>query len=432
MAHLESPRPTASRPSRTTRLRHARWLYPFLRVVLGYLLNLKYRIRAHGTDVFRSIRPPYIVLGNHTNVWDPFLVNASVPEPIHYIVSDTQFRSRIVRFGLGLVGSIPKTKAVSDLETVKKIIQVKNEPGVIGIFPEGQSSWDGRTLPLVYSTAKLIKSLKQDVIVCRSNGAFLSRPRWSRDGRRGELHLYFTHLFRGSELKTLSVEEVFTRIRDALHHNEGEWQRRNRRPYLGRRRAEYLEEALYWCPACGAFSSLRSNRAHLSCGRCGYTVRYTLHGDLRREGPGPDPGTLQEWSDRQQEALAQRIGGATSGVAAGDPDAGLFPEEPVELRIGRRRGALKRAGLYALTMDSEGLLLRAADGTGERIIPLSAMDGFNVQHHERIEFFVGPRLYQLRFPKRRHNARKYLDAYNILRERGLDGGESNQLLSALP
>ncbi len=382
--------------------------------------------------MFQSIRPPYIVLGNHTNVWDPFLVNASVPEPIHYIVSDTQFRSRLLRFGLGLVGSIPKTKAVSDLETVRNILQVKNEPGVIGIFPEGQSSWDGRTLPLVYSTAKLIKSLKQDVVVCRSNGAFLSRPRWSRDGRRGELHLYFTHLFRSRELRSLSVEEVFQRIQEALHHDEGAWQRKHRKPFVGKRRAEYLEEALYWCPSCSGFSTLQSRIAHLRCQNCGYTVRYTLRGDLQRESDGPEPGTLQEWSDRQQNAVAELIRRRAETPTETDPDAGLFPEEAVEVRIGRRRGAMKRAGLHVMSMDEEGFFLRAADGSGERIIPLSAMDGFNVQHHERIEFFVGQRMYQLRFPERRHNARKYLDAYVILRKRTLDGAESNRLLSPLP
>jgi len=84
----------------------------------------RYSVTAENLDVVRNLRPPYLVLPNHTSVWDPFFVNKFIPGVIHYVVSDSNFRSRIVEFGLGLVGSIPKTKVMSDLDTVKNIMKV--------------------------------------------------------------------------------------------------------------------------------------------------------------------------------------------------------------------------------------------------------------------------------------------------------------------
>ncbi|MFW5812371.1 MAG: lysophospholipid acyltransferase family protein, partial [Alkalispirochaetaceae bacterium] len=167
-----------SRRQRNRKLRVSRGLHRILRFILGSYLKAQFNLQSRHQEVLSRIRPPYLVLCNHTSVWDPFFLNSKLDAPIHYVVSDSQFRSRFVAFGLGLVGSIPKTKVLADLETVKSIVKIKHDRGIIGVFPEGQTSWDGHTLPLIPSTAKLIKSLKVPVVIARIEGAYFARPRW--------------------------------------------------------------------------------------------------------------------------------------------------------------------------------------------------------------------------------------------------------------
>ena len=70
-----------------------------------------------------------------------------------------------MRWLLKLVGTIPKAKVIPDIETVNDIVQVvRRQKGIIGLFPEGAQSWNGSTLPLVPSTAKLLKLLKVPVV----------------------------------------------------------------------------------------------------------------------------------------------------------------------------------------------------------------------------------------------------------------------------
>ncbi|MFW5836345.1 MAG: lysophospholipid acyltransferase family protein, partial [bacterium] len=130
------------------KIRGSKTMNRFLRLTLGPWLARRYRVRTENLELVKRLRPPYLVLANHMCVWDPFFVNNFVPEVIHYVVSDANFRSKLVEFGLGLVGSIPKTKVMSDLETVKNIMKVKEAGGIVGIFPEGQNTWDGHTMPM--------------------------------------------------------------------------------------------------------------------------------------------------------------------------------------------------------------------------------------------------------------------------------------------
>jgi 1-acyl-sn-glycerol-3-phosphate acyltransferase len=112
------------------------------RVLLKNLFNVK----PENVEVVNREHGPMLLMGNHSSVLDPFIVAIFIRRPVQYVISDSQIRSPFLSFLLGLVGVIPKTKVVADLDTVKRIVAVKRENGIIGIFPEGQSSW-GRLRP---------------------------------------------------------------------------------------------------------------------------------------------------------------------------------------------------------------------------------------------------------------------------------------------
>ena len=359
-------------------------------MTLGPWLSRLYNLHAENIEAVRRLRPPFLVLPNHGSVWDPFMVNWFVPGAIHYVVSDANFRSRLVEFGLGLVGSIPKTKVMSDLQTVKNIMKVKERGGVVGIFPEGQACWDGHTLPLTYSTAKLAKLLRIPVVTARLAGAFLSKPRWSRTVRRGRVTIRYDVAFTPEELKAASVEEIDAKIAELLTHDEFEYNRNRRVRFLGRNRAEYAEIALFACPECRRFSTLRSERNDLACTACGYRVRFSIYGLFRKRSKRLHFDTMRAWNVWQIRELHRRL---ADYVHETDPQP-LFREERVRVQIGYKSMPLTdyRTGRIELFPDS--MLLTPEQGAPERF-PLSRIDGINVQNNEHLEFYFGDDLYRI-------------------------------------
>ncbi len=372
------------------RIKGSEALNRLLRLTLGPWLVSRYRVTAQNAGMLRKLRPPYLVLPNHCSVWDPFFVNNYVPGVIHYVVSDANFRSKVVEFGLGLVGSIPKTKVMSDLDTVKNIMKVKEAGGIIGIFPEGQNTWDGHTLPIYFSTAKLAKLLKIPVVTARISGAYLSKPRWSKVRRRGKISIRYDLAFTPEQLRQASLQEIDARVLELLDHDDYQFNRANRHRYVGPDRAEYAEIALFTCPQCRAFDTLRSSGNRLGCRECGYTVRLDLYGFFRPVRGTLRFDTVREWNLWQIEELRRRI---DAFVVSGS-DTPLFTENRVKVEIGYKSMPLEAYRVGRLELYPGRIELTGSDGTRDAF-RVERIVGMNVQNNEYLEFYHDDHLFKV-------------------------------------
>lgn len=372
----------------------------FLRYTVGPYLRWLFRVDPQNTELFDKLKPPYVVLANHACMLDPFMVNAWLPAPIHYVVSDSNFRSRLVDFGLSLVGSIPKTKALSDLDTVKNIVKIKMKKGIIGIFPEGQSTWDGHALPMVYSTAKLLKSLKIPVVVAKITGAYFSFPRWARGVRRGRVELHYHVGMTVAELKQSSVDQIYQRITELLDHDEFEAQRDRMVPFLGPRRAEYVERVLFNCPECKALDTLQSRGDLLGCTSCGYTVRFGVYGFFEPVSGPLYFETIRAWNLWQIENLSKRL----DGMAQEGSREPIFSESDAIVRIGYKSSPLEPLDRGRLTCYLHRIVLSGAE---EHTFDIARIEGMNVQNMEHLEFYHEGNLYRVTLPSPRGNTYKW-------------------------
>ncbi len=398
------------RPGKTRRIRTYRTFNRLLQLTLGRYLTWRYNMAAENLELFERLSPPFLVLTNHTTFWDPFMVSNFVPHPIHHVTSDANFRNPVMRFFLGLVGSIPKSKQISDLETVKHIMRIRSRSGVIGIFPEGRRSWDGHTLQLIYSTAKLIKLLRIPVVTVLMKGAYLSLPRWTRHPRRGRLLLSFRLGLSSAEIASQSVEEIYGRLTGLLEHDEYSWQRENRIPFRGRRKAERLERTLFLCPRCQTMGAMESRGDRLACRACGGAVLYNEYGFLEAQGGPPPFETVRDWNLWQIERLQALLAEARQG----GPDNRIFSDGPVWLFRGYRSSPLKKLRLGDLTLYPDRAVFSPRQG--RRIhFPLNEMSGVNIQNRERLELYLSNTLYRFLFIDPRVSAYKWMLSMNVLR-----------------
>ncbi len=406
---------------------NSRFFTTLVRWTYGIWLRLAYNIQVVGLDRVRNLHPPFVLVGNHTNILDPFILNAIIPHPIHWVTSDGNMRKPLIRFLLlKLVGSIPKSKAIPDIETVNWIVEViRKKRGVVGLFPEGQASWDGCTIPSYHSTAKLLKILKAPVLLGKTQGGYLSLPRWTKFRRRGRIILDFSILFTPEELKILSPDGIYARLEAGLFHDETAWEEKNRIAFAHPRRAENLELALFMCPSCSSVATMRSSGDRFFCSSCGLGLRFDAYGRLSapeeegRESGNPTgsqgastPATVREWEAWQRKAFREYV----LQAAAKGNETPLLSSENVRLSRGWRMERMKDIGRGRLALYRDRLDF--TPGTGPALsIPAADIEGPGVLKKNLFEFYVEKSVYRATFPDLSHTGRSWAAALEILGEK---------------
>jgi len=410
------------------------WL---VRHTYGYWLRWNYRISPINRELFSTLKPPFILVGNHTTLLDPFMTNSFVPYPIHWVASDGNMRNPIMRFLLiKLVGSIPKSKAIPDIETVSWIVDlIKNRRGVVGMYPEGQSSWTGTPFPAFYSSAKLLRLLRAPVVLTKTRGGYLTKPRWTHVRRRGRTEIEFSVLFTPEQLKSLPLHEIDRRLNDALAYDDSAWCKERGILFASARGAESLELAIYICPNCGAHASLHSKGRLLTCDRCGFSVEYgddsrltiASQGDTAAHpklfdgtgaAGGPSvalfPDTVAAWMPLQSDMLKNALEEALRTKSA----ELIFSDELVRLRRGKRIDSMKTVVRGKIALYTDRLEFTASRGTAAApiVFALDTVEAEGVLKWNFFEFYQGMSVYRVVFSDPKASGKKYADAIGLLRE----------------
>ena len=410
-----------AKPGRNAyRPHNPRWFNRLLRFTYGIYLGKRFRIHCIGKEIFDTLKPPFVIIPNHVALLDSLLVGSNVPQPIYWIASDGNMRTTIMRFVLKLVGAIPKSKYIPDLETINAMVEVvRKRKGVIGIFPEGTATFDGHTQDLVPATGKLLKLLKIPVVTAIVKGAYSSMPRWAWTNRFGQVEIEFKLAFSTEELKQLKADEVLLRLRAALEYDEADWQQERHIPFYGKARAENLETVLFHCPACGNSESMRSVGHRFLCTACGvswYLDRFYNFHPKNRNGSPYNIKTIRDWSLWQAEAYTAKV---LKRVGTEGRDATLLINMDTSIYRGRKLDPLRKINTGQLVLYPDRIELQTGGHT-HLCFPLGAIEGEGVFKRNFLEFHHGRILYQGHFPERSASARKWLMTLGILRRSGLD------------
>lgn len=224
---------------------------------------------------------PALILANHVTSLDPFYLSTGIARPVFYVASDHIFRlglaSRIISF---LVAPIPIVKSRIDLRTIRTIRTIKSiidQAGLVGLFPEGNRSFNGLTGRILPATGKLVRQLRSPLLLYKIHGGYLSSPRWGRHRRRGVIRCELAMMLTADELAAMSPDAINELIQSGIDVDAFADQKSSPVRFKGRRLAEYLERALFICPKCEGLSTLSSKENLFFCS-CGLTVRYNHFG----------------------------------------------------------------------------------------------------------------------------------------------------------
>ncbi len=374
-------------------------------------------IKARFRFTYERVRPrhkPYILIANHTCVYDPILIGFSFRDPLYYVASDHLFRLGLLSSLLVFaVAPIPRAKSTTETKTVMEIYRHLKEGLNVCIFAEGNSTFSGETGYIPPSIGKLARRTGASLITYRIIGGYFSLPRWSHNVRKGRLRGYAVHEYTPGELREMTDDGINEAVARDLYVNAYDEQEKDPVAYRGDRLAEHLEYALYCCPRCRNFSTLHSSGDRLRCD-CGLDLRYTEYGYLEpydaQSGEAPFRRVL-DWF-RWQKGMIR----ACAAEALADPACAERPvfsdDGQILIRTVRaRRNKPVAEGTVDFYRDR--MVLRK-NGGGEIVFRLAEIPNMSVIIQMNLIFSTEDGVsYELHSDHPR-SALKYLDLYREL------------------
>lgn len=263
----------------------SRPLYAIGRAGLYAVLKVLYRFKRVFHFDPKEMKGKQVVLISDHSSWTEFWFAVSGYRFVRFscIVGYHQMFRKFLFWLMLMMGCIPKRHFEKDLRPVRQMMRVANHGGSLAFFPEGTFSFAGTAQPVNPGTVGLLKGLGLTVVLCKSYGAFCSRPSYKRHTvSRNYQEYHYEILFTPEELKEKTPEELSKKLTERFAYNDFAWNREYRFAYRDRepliRDAELL---LYRCPQCGAEYEMHTEGDAIVCARCGNRITmdeyYALH-----------------------------------------------------------------------------------------------------------------------------------------------------------
>jgi 1-acyl-sn-glycerol-3-phosphate acyltransferase len=284
-------------------------LYRLAVALCSFLHRKKYAMEVRKSAEFAALQPPYIVLANHISNID-FTVVASAMSPVilNFVAATCYFRLRFLNGILRFMGCIPKEQFQPDAKAIRNIFSVVQRGDVVALYPAGQSTFDGEATWIDTTIARLLKKLKVPVVIVHVNGAFIACPKWNMGLRKSRIEASVDVLFNPQDLETLSHEDIYQKVKNALYFDDYEWQRKAMVKASKPHSAKGLEQVLYMCPRCQTEFAMHTQGNRLWCASCGNAAFMNEYGLLQ---PADSDCVIFEtptqWSRWQMQCYRQQV-----------------------------------------------------------------------------------------------------------------------------
>ncbi len=156
--------------------------YPFARLYLGMTREGMEHLPRHGAA---------IVVSNHVSYIDSILLGSASPRPIHFIVLQWMYDMLLIRWFYWGMETIPLRLDGQDSKGIKRAVKVLKKGRVLGIFPEGSRSPDGKVKETRPGAALIAALSGAPVVPAYIDGARDSLPVGGRFPRPARTHVRF-------------------------------------------------------------------------------------------------------------------------------------------------------------------------------------------------------------------------------------------------
>ena len=275
--------------------------------LLGSKIAYSSKIKVRLTNNVGKLERPAIVLCNHGSFIDfVYAGRLLTKERPNFVAARLYFYHKRLGKLLKTLGCIPKSMFSADLENAKQCMRVISTGGVLAMMPEARLSTVGEFEGIQESTYRFIQRMNVAVYAIRVNGDYLADPKWGNGARKGAfVEAELNPLLKAGEAKELSLEELQSRVEDAIGYNEFEWLETHPEVhYKSKTLAEGLENILCLCPKCKRWHSFKTEGRTLRCEQCGLEAELDDRYAFKGETPFKN---FAEWYAWQSAELKKEI-----------------------------------------------------------------------------------------------------------------------------
>ncbi|MDE7087306.1 MAG: 1-acyl-sn-glycerol-3-phosphate acyltransferase [Clostridia bacterium] len=383
-----------------TKRRHAR-VFAFLRPVMRLHFRLRYNFKAQPSGLGKGA---YLIVSNHQTTMDPFLLSLSFRFPVYFVASDDLFNLKVSPLIKYLVAPIPKSKSLCDVSAMMGVLRVIKEGGAVGIFPEGNRTVSGSQWEMTDAIAKLAKRLKVPLVIYNVCGGYGTDPRWGHSIRKGRASGGVRRVVSVEELAALSNEQLFGLIKDELAVNDAD----SEISFRSKKRAEFIERALYMCPVCRGVSGIVSHKYKFKCKYCGTEAVYTEKLSISPAVAGF--GRIYDWYEWERKEIVKSV---AEGLRIEDSDI-LFRES---VKFKKK----KKLDGNRVSIDKDSL--KIYNGNSVQAFPLENITALTMVGKKKFNFYYEGKILQVKGNKR-FCAIKYVHIFDGLRQ--LNSGDTKE------
>jgi 1-acyl-sn-glycerol-3-phosphate acyltransferase len=119
-----------------------------------------------------------VLLSNHTSFLDSIILGVFPKRNIWFMAKNSEFKGPLLTWALRKARAFPVRRYTIDVQAVRNAIRIVQQGHVLGIYPEGERTWDNTLLPFRQGTIRLVLALGKPIIPVGISGAYELMPRW--------------------------------------------------------------------------------------------------------------------------------------------------------------------------------------------------------------------------------------------------------------
>ena len=150
--------------------------YKFFRATLGLVFKFWYRPKVYGQENIPK-EGSILITANHKHVMDQCAIIISTKRVIHYMAKKEYFDGRHAWF-FRMSGCISVDRSIHDDNAKNQALDVLNDGGAIGLFPEGtRNKTDAFLLPFKFGAVSMAKKTDSYLVPVGISGDYKFRTK---------------------------------------------------------------------------------------------------------------------------------------------------------------------------------------------------------------------------------------------------------------
>lgn len=186
-------------------------LYSLFKIFISLIFKLFYPLKVKGLENMPQ-EGAVILVANHSSYFDPLYLVLAIPRKVNWMVSRSYYDLWWLRWFFKATACFPVNVDRPNIEAIKSALLILKRGKILGIFPEGDRSKDGRLKAGEPGVALLALKSGASILPAAIEGAFKAYPPGAKLPKPHPINVSFGYSFTFDRLDKKHINKETLRI----------------------------------------------------------------------------------------------------------------------------------------------------------------------------------------------------------------------------